>query len=122
MAGARAGNRNIFGRIDLGISTYSMALTPRNHCYSARRMVLKSLKCSAPFYEAPIRHESCQTTHTVVIYAFSISLVAVAQENHGFPTTPPETTLLESNKLSAKRRKFFLRKPPILFSRVSLIP
>ena len=25
-------------------------------------MVLKSLKCSAPFYEAPIRHESCQTT------------------------------------------------------------
>ena len=62
MAGARGGNRNIFGRMYLSISTYSMALTPINHCSSACSIVLKSLKYSAPFYEAPIRHESCQTT------------------------------------------------------------
>src|SRR5712691_105219 len=63
MAGTRGGNRNIFGRIDLGIPTCSMALTPRNHYSLSYNIVLKNLKCSAPFYEAPIRHESCQTTH-----------------------------------------------------------
>src|SRR5712692_4105443 len=62
MAGTRGGNRNIFGRIDLGIPTCSMALTPRNHYSLSYNIVLKNLKCSAPFYEAPIRHESCQTT------------------------------------------------------------
>ena len=62
MAGTRGGNRNIFGRIDFGIPTCSMALTPRNHYSLSYNIVLKNLKCSAPFYEAPIRHESCQTT------------------------------------------------------------
>jgi hypothetical protein len=66
MAGTRGGNRNIFGRIDFGIPTCSMALTPGNHCSLSYNLVLKNLKCSAPFYEAPIRHESCQTTVGVV--------------------------------------------------------
>src|SRR5437773_9924161 len=62
MAGTRGGNRNIFGRIDFGIPACSMALTPGNHCSLSYNLDLKNLKCSAPFYEAPIRHESCQTT------------------------------------------------------------
>ncbi len=37
-------------------------LSPSNHCVLAYSIVRKSPKRVAPYYEAPIRHESCQTT------------------------------------------------------------
>src|SRR5712691_2709646 len=89
MEGARGGNRNIFGRIDFGIPTCSMALTPGNHCSLSYNLVLKNLKCSAPFYEAPIRHESCQTT-TVnrlgrkIFRAIKGQEIMAIQERHRF--------------------------------------
>src|SRR5262249_20453327 len=63
MAGACGGNHNISRILPRPFPTYSMALISRNHCSLAFSIVLKSLQYSAPFYEAPIRHESCQTTN-----------------------------------------------------------
>jgi hypothetical protein len=62
MAGMRGENQDICGHIVLGTSTYPTPLSPSNHCMLAYNIVRKSLKSVAPYYEAPIRHESCQTT------------------------------------------------------------
>src|SRR2546422_6506069 len=62
MAGARGENQDICGHIVLGTSTFPKPLSPSHHCVLAYNIVRKSLKSSAPYYEAPIRHESCQTT------------------------------------------------------------
>ena len=62
MAGARGENQDICGHIVLGTSTYPTPLNPSNHYMLAYNIVRKSLKSVAPYYEAPIRHESCQTT------------------------------------------------------------
>jgi transposase len=99
MAGARGGNRNIFWRIYLGISICSMALTHRNHCSSVYNTVLKSLKCSAPFYEAPIRHESCQTT------PYEVSTKKVEQLKKRFVEEGFEAALYRKPVTNAHRRK-----------------
>jgi len=58
MAGTRGENQDICGHIVLGTSTYPTPLSPSNHCVLAYNIVRKSLKSVAPYYEAPIRHES----------------------------------------------------------------
>src|SRR6266436_2344044 len=62
MSGARGENQDICGHIVSGTSTYPTPLSPSNHCVLAYSIVRKSPKRVAPYYEAPIRHESCQTT------------------------------------------------------------
>jgi len=56
------GKPGLCGHIVLGTSTYPTPLSPSNQCVLAYNIVRKSLKSVAPYYEAPIRHESCQTT------------------------------------------------------------
>src|SRR6266436_4894229 len=62
MSGARGENQDICGHIVSGTSTYPTPLSPSNHCVLEYSIVRKSPKRVAPYYEAPIRHESCQTT------------------------------------------------------------
>src|SRR5713101_352411 len=69
MAGARGENQDICGHIVSGPSTYPTPLSPSNHCVLAYSIVRKSPKRVAPYYEAPIRHESCQTTTNEVNFA-----------------------------------------------------
>src|SRR5712664_4001993 len=67
MASARGENQDICGHIVSGTSTYPTPLSPSNHCVLAYSIVRKSPKRVAPYYEAPIRHESCQTTKIIGI-------------------------------------------------------
>ena len=62
MAGTRGENQDICGHIVSGTSTHPAPLSTSNHCVLAYSIVRKSPKRVAPYYEAPIRHESCQTT------------------------------------------------------------
>ena len=62
MARAHRETHDIRVRILLVTVPFSIPLSHRNHCMFVYNIVLKSLKSLAPDYEAPIRHESCQTT------------------------------------------------------------